>query len=631
MHRPARLPRPPRGLLFSAVGSIFLLAGACDLADMGKAEGDDPAVETVATGATGEVADCVYPPGVSKDDYYLSCDSTQQNWGRTFPDQTVTAATLDGRLLSVTTSTALAGAVVSIRLGDHEFIHSGGHGAAVQYAFHDSTRGECFNPTEGGAGSDDPLGNSSPHHQVQSTSYLYSHQRSGSAISASNQMAMWLGDGDPSSWCPDRPGTADYPYSPYWPEGRSKSYLSKTVDVGARVEMLGLPNILTFAADVNVTDTLMSQYDGWLIFYLNGQHTRLYSYDAEARALSVRDPAVGQDSGSLSRMFIACADDRNCFAMFVDPRTRVAPGVPTGGYWYSDSTGGSTIQTTFRATNIGSNGTQRLYLQHMAVVGSLDTVQGLLTNIWQRLGSRPLALSRYFNPASSVWAHWVTTGVAASGFGLDGVLGFLSPTAAGATPLYSCRRGADRFLSTFDGCEGYVTEAFEGFIYTGSGAGRVPLHRCKFGDKHFASTDPLCEGQPPERLLGYLTTSAPLARWFNGGASPSWDHWTTTGIPTTSFRKEIRIGSLGRQQAGTAPLYGCVSTWRGVRQPDHFLSRQPTCEGSSQLGVEGHVFTAAGAGRTPIYRCQIAGNHFVWTDAGCQGHQLDGLLGYVAP
>jgi hypothetical protein len=579
---------------------------------------------------------CAYPAGVDKNDYYLSCDSTTTNWGRTFADQTVTATTtVDGRPLSVTTSTALAGAVVSIRLGNHEFIHSGGHGAAVQYVTHDSTRGECFNPTEGGARSDDPpsVPGTPPFHQQPSNSYLYTHTAAGQTISTSSRMTMWLKQGESSAYCLPAGSTASYlNQEPYVPAGLSNTYLTKTVDLTARPELLGLNNIITFTALVDVQDPLMDQFDGWLIFYLTKQHLSLYEYNPNTRVATPRDqtsPGIHPTPGSV---FISCADSNNCFAM-IDDATATGR-TSDNGYFYvggPDSGDNHSIQSTYWLGSVGQGGLQLVTLRHYAVVGSLSTVQGLVTDIYQRLGSHPLALSRYFNASPDVYSHWVTTGVPSSGYSLDGPLGFLAPSSAGAVPLYGCSRDgtSDHFLSLTAGCEGYRTESIEGYVYTSAPPGSVSLYRCRFGTTHFASTQPKCEGQVTEMQLGYLSTNAPLSRWFNDSTAFP-DHWSTTGGPTQGYRnEEIPFGTLAAGLSGTASLYGCLSTYEGVDRPDHFLSRSASCEGFSSLGVEGSIYTDAAVGRQAIYRCRWGQDHFISIDPKCEGFTLDGLLGYL--
>jgi hypothetical protein len=55
---------------------------------------------------------------------------------RSFPDASVSIV-VDGKVpVSVTTSTALGGAIASLTMAGRQYITSGGHGSALQYDFH---------------------------------------------------------------------------------------------------------------------------------------------------------------------------------------------------------------------------------------------------------------------------------------------------------------------------------------------------------------------------------------------------------------------------------------------------------------------------------------------------------------
>lgn len=67
--------------------------------------------------------------------YYPRCAS-RANWNRSLTDVTISTL-VDGQVpVSVTTSTALGGAIASLKGAGKEYISSGGHGAALQYSFH---------------------------------------------------------------------------------------------------------------------------------------------------------------------------------------------------------------------------------------------------------------------------------------------------------------------------------------------------------------------------------------------------------------------------------------------------------------------------------------------------------------
>ncbi|EIZ86587.1 hypothetical protein WYO_0783 [Methylobacterium sp. GXF4] len=102
-------------------------------------------------------------------------------------------------------------------------------------------------------------------------------------------------------------------------------------------------------------------------------------------------------------------------------------------------------------------------------------------------------------------------------------------------------------------------------------------------------------------------------------------HWVTTGYFDPGYAFEANVGSLFLlPRPGTSKLMSCVAG------SDHFLSRDPNCEGQTPLGQTGYVYDTRQTGTLPIYRCNAGGHdHFVSTDARCEGHKIEGLLGYA--
>jgi hypothetical protein len=113
------------------------------------------------------------PPGqMPRDDVisYNQCYSSQMNWSYNLPDYKISRLS-DQTEISMQFSTALAGAAASLKVGAVEYLHSGGHGSALQYAIHpqvpnssycptdpptpDCVKSECYNPTEAGSMWDD--------------------------------------------------------------------------------------------------------------------------------------------------------------------------------------------------------------------------------------------------------------------------------------------------------------------------------------------------------------------------------------------------------------------------------------------------------------------------------------------
>jgi hypothetical protein len=120
-------------------------------------------------------------------------------------------------------------------------------------------------------------------------------------------------------------------------------------------------------------------------------------------------------------------------------------------------------------------------------------------------------------------------------------------------------------------------------------------------------------------------TSAALTRYV--GAV---DHWVTTGAVTSGYHLEATLGFLSPYSSpGTVALYGCLGGG------DHFLSLDPGCEGQTELGTQGWIYTAAPAtvASEPVYSCLVATpaaeDHFASLDPHCEDQITVGLLGYV--
>ncbi len=118
-----------------------------------------------------------------------------------------------------------------------------------------------------------------------------------------------------------------------------------------------------------------------------------------------------------------------------------------------------------------------------------------------------------------------------------------------------------------------------------------------------------------------------LQRYFN---STTATHWVTTGVTGAGYAFEFNLGYLQTGgDAGRSALYSCL---HGA--DDHFLSKDPACEGQVSLGRIGFLFDSAPGDResVPVYRCIVPGraDHFASNDPGCEGQTVEGLLGYAA-
>lgn len=102
-------------------------------------------------------------------------------------------------------------------------------------------------------------------------------------------------------------------------------------------------------------------------------------------------------------------------------------------------------------------------------------------------------------------------------------------------------------------------------------------------------------------------------------------HWASSRIAPASFHEE-RAWRLWRDpHPGAVMLYECrVGT-------HNLLTRDPGCEGLRPLGPVGYVNTERFAGAVPVYRCRVGAgtDHFISPDAGCEGQNVEQLLGYA--
>ena len=109
-------------------------------------------------------------------------------------------------------------------------------------------------------------------------------------------------------------------------------------------------------------------------------------------------------------------------------------------------------------------------------------------------------------------------------------------------------------------------------------------------------------------------------------------HEVTTGWvdPNGGFQPGPTLGHLyaNPQQGAMTQFYGCKNG-----SMDYFISRDPACEGSRILGLDGYGYAqpVSGLNLVPLYRCYSGHDHFASQDPKCEGQQTDQLLGYILP
>ncbi|MEH1127873.1 hypothetical protein [Micromonospora sp. CPCC 206061] len=318
---------------------------------------------------------------------YRSACADRRNWDRSFADATVSTV-VDGRVrLSVTASSALAGAVASLKVGGKEYIASGGHGAAMQYAFHAWHAGtqatECYNPTQAGSRLDD-VGHEPPFHGP-STSALYRLTGTGATIRTAARPAMYMERTDPTlGWNSCR--AADHqpdrlPYS----AGLSPYWLSTEVRLAPDHGLAGLENVIKLAAVLDSEDDLHEHFNAVLVAYLQRDFTATYTYDPATRTLR-------EFSGDLATLLpsIRCtADGAYCLGMYFP-----AADLP-GAYYYTMTRapfaynaylGEHTVQMTAPTSRVGAGGTTRLRYDTYLVVGDLARAADTLAEVHRQVG-----------------------------------------------------------------------------------------------------------------------------------------------------------------------------------------------------------------------------------------------------
>jgi hypothetical protein len=114
-----------------------------------------------------------------------------------------------------------------------------------------------------------------------------------------------------------------------------------------------------------------------------------------------------------------------------------------------------------------------------------------------------------------------------------------------------------------------------------------------------------------------------LVRGYNGSRG----HWASSRLLPPGFNTEGAWRLYRHARPDTRPLYEC-------RVGSHnMLSLDFGCERQQPLGLVGHIHTAPQPGSVALHRCLNVGNgdHFISTQANCEGHRTEGLLGHALP
>ncbi|MGZ3141201.1 hypothetical protein ACVDFE_04190 [Lentzea chajnantorensis] len=318
--------------------------------------------------------------------YKTQCAS-KQNWDRTFADVTIATDRV-----SVTASTALAGAIASVRHGGREYIGSGGHGSALQWAVRPSVAKlgqsdgrphttECYNPTQAGSQKDDH--DEPPPFHGPSTSALTRFEKTGpTSYAAASRLAMYVPLGerskfdscDPAHYQDPAPvaGEAVNPM----PLGLSRYWLNPDVDVR--------DNVIRLGAGLHVEDAEPAAHLGevytTVVAYTLKDFTRQYTY-VDGGAVPFVD-----DWDHKNRPLLRCTEGgEHCLGLYWQ-RSRFPQGT---AYAYQASVepneytawGGSyTVEVTFKTT-----GQRHAALEAYAAVGTQQEVIATLDRLSREL------------------------------------------------------------------------------------------------------------------------------------------------------------------------------------------------------------------------------------------------------
>ncbi|MEY2519857.1 MAG: hypothetical protein QOF24_1616 [Verrucomicrobiota bacterium] len=308
--------------------------------------------------------------------------SSMINWGYADrgPDQTISIS-YGGTTATATTAVAVAGSVVSLKVGGKEFIASGGHGSGLSWAFHPQLpgypSGECYNPTSGGTAGDDwrPGWNTPPYHGPSTSAILQPlSQRPIDELRSLVRLAFYV----PQGWNGYGGCTANYPIerSPYYYSDEGYGNLSpfvmrQTVSFGLQAQGVGwVPNVLNVEGDITADNDALEHhkiYDNVSIAYLLPDFTNFYYFNPDPAAFDNGLHALNRASQGFygSQLpVIATADGAYAIGVIEGQSAQEARNVQQGNlpphnerhyYWMNYSDGSTyfplqTLQATFYHT-----------------------------------------------------------------------------------------------------------------------------------------------------------------------------------------------------------------------------------------------------------------------------------------
>lgn len=379
-----------------------------------------------------------------------------------------------GEPLTVSTSTQYAGAVMSIKWADKEYINNWDHGRQLQLNSQFFNRFICYNPYEAGGFSD----GAGP----TSSSKLLSLTASGNQLQSTTQMAWYYREynhnpepqdycGDPAHWLPVTPYTT--PLSNY------------TVHKKITIGFAGIPNAIEYLTDHYIPEPVLKGLNN-VTAVVNYDFSSVRSWDV----ISKDYRTVRMLSGEDDRIKVVSTPDGSHAMGFYSPELLQPYGDPgTANWWFVVPPHPFYPDPDYACVHFGSvnrydsfPGSGVTHDRAYLVVGNLDQVKEGLANVhlqfraldpevynWRDyLALNGLAFGQPVQEAAQ--NHWLTQGIsqglrASKTFSASHYLQ-LNPDIAGAF-------GADNYQAAIDH-----------FVGAGRAEGRTTVAKAAAGMQH---------------------------------------------------------------------------------------------------------------------------------------------------
>ena len=403
--------------------------------------------------------------------------------------------TVLGSPLSIRSSRAAAGAIVSLNWKGKEFINLEDHGRQIQSAVVYDGFGECLNPTEAGSGRDGVFGSS--------TSELQSMTADDGILRTTARMAYW-------GW--PKPQNAIFGCNgadkPVNTTELSDTSVSKEITIGFH----GFENVIHYkttfhvpAAHSNTNFTLTAYLppDIRAEESLDIEHFQLVHYKGQYTA----DPIIAattSDSGDYALALYSPFHSRSERAN-----------------WAANKDGNTTIlqlNYNFASVEPGDYAFDQYVIvgtknEVAATIYELDKLfdPAEIANKRRSLSAQQVSVSRYVNPINHFHASNLSPGGLRPLYAIEGPLmvGLQGPS-AGLHPLYSCvvNQSGDTFTSPDIACEGNSRIGLSGFFGDQpTSQTSKPIFRCAhptYGHMDSLSQDECASaGYTIEGVLGY--------------------------------------------------------------------------------------------------------------------------------